>query len=223
MTRWLSEMTGWGPYNGLKIWGNSDEYAPFSSDMGSAGPYFRCKRCLCWQYTDFRSNIFGIFVTISVILITGPNKWYGEASKYCSYTFCNVTLGGSCPHDPIGPPSMKDKVRTSNRYGWSLKSQVSSLKSEVGHQVRLLWSKSNMPHFWRLGLGLEDLSCWLADLIFWIWTAMEVETDVTLWHTINRKSVCLYNTRMFVHKRSFKNDLVDRWANIFDQKCHEQR
>ena len=142
MTRWLSEMTGWGPYNGLKIWGNSDEYAPFSSDMGSAGPYFRCKRCLCWQYTDFRSNIFGIFVTISVILITGPNKWYGEASKYCSYTFCNVTLGGSCPHDPIGPPSMKDKVRTSNRYGWSLKSQVSSLKSEVGHQVRLVWLAS---------------------------------------------------------------------------------
>ena len=48
------------------------------------------------------------------------------------------------------------------------------------------------------------------DLFFWIWTAMEVETDVTLWHTINRKSVCLYNTTMFVHKRSFKNALVDR-------------
>ena len=82
-----------------------------------------------------------------------------------------------------------------------------------------------MPHFWRLELGLEDLSCWLADLIFWIWTAMEVETDVALWHTVNWKSVCLYDTTIFVHKNSFKNALVDtcRWANVFDQKCHEQR
>ena len=80
-----------------------------------------------------------------------------------------------------------------------------------------------MPHFWRLGLGLEDLSCWLAELIFWIWTAMEVETDVALWHPVNWKGVWFYNTRSFVHKNGFKNALVDRWANIFDQKCHEQR
>lgn len=68
--------------------------------MGSIVPYLLCKRCLYWQYTDFGSIIFGIFVTISVILITGPKKRYGEASIYISNTFCYVTMGVSCPHHP---------------------------------------------------------------------------------------------------------------------------
>ena len=94
-----------------------------------------------------------------------------------------------------------------------------------------LWLTS--IHCW--GFQVEFLTCHLKWLRLDI---LDMDGDgsrfwrhlATLWHTVNRKSVCLYNTTTFVHQNSFKNALVSRsidehW-NIFDQKCHayyEQR